>query len=66
MSEEIKNVNESVELSDDQLEDVAGGCGDMKGDYKKDYGYKKDHDYKKDYKGGHDYKENHKYGGSKY
>ncbi|MGL5806364.1 MAG: hypothetical protein ACRC2R_15350 [Xenococcaceae cyanobacterium] len=65
MSEEIKNANESVELSDDKLEDVAGGCGDMHYDKKKDRGYggKKDHDYKPDYKGGHGHEDKYKHGG---
>jgi hypothetical protein len=52
MSEEIKNTNQPAELNQDQLEDVAGGCGDMDYDYKKDKGHDKyDDKYKKDWKG---------------
>lgn len=53
MSEEINNANQPQELDRDQLDDVAGGCGDMKGDYyKKDKDYGKYEDkYKGDWKG---------------
>ncbi len=45
------NAPKSVELTEDQLEDVAGGCGHYDYGHKKDGGY--DYGHKKD--GGYDY-----------
>ncbi len=52
------NAPKSVELTEDQLEDVAGGCGHHDSGYKKDGGYDSDYGHKKD--GCHDYNYGHK------